>query len=56
MPKDDLIYVGHMLDTCHKALSRIEGKTRAVGVYFEDHARPRTQQIARYRVPGNPLL
>ena len=29
MPKDDLIYIGHMLDTCRKALSRTEGKTRA---------------------------
>ena len=29
MSRDDLIYIGHMLDTCHKALSRIEGKTRA---------------------------
>lgn len=28
MPKDDLIYIGHMLDTCRKALSRTEGKTR----------------------------
>lgn len=28
MSRDDLIYIGHMLDTCHKALSRIEGKTR----------------------------
>jgi len=29
MPKDDLIYIGHMLDTCRKALSRTEGKSRA---------------------------
>jgi uncharacterized protein with HEPN domain len=28
MPKDDLIYVGHMLDTCRKALVRIEDRTR----------------------------
>ena len=28
MPRDDLIYIGHMLDTCRKAISRTEGRTR----------------------------
>lgn len=28
MVKDDLVYVGHMLDTCRKALARVEGITR----------------------------
>ena len=28
MPRDDLIYIGHMVDTCRKALIRIEGVTR----------------------------
>lgn len=29
MPKDDLVYVGHMLDTARQAYSKIQGKTRA---------------------------
>ena len=29
MPKDDSIYVGHMLDMARKALSLIQGKDRA---------------------------
>jgi uncharacterized protein with HEPN domain len=29
MPKDDLVYVGHMLDTANKALEKIRGKRRA---------------------------
>ncbi len=28
MPKDDLVYVGHMLDTAQKALDLARGKTR----------------------------
>ena len=28
MPKDELVYVGHMLDTAHEALSLVRGKTR----------------------------
>jgi uncharacterized protein with HEPN domain len=29
MPKDDLVYVGHMLDTAKQAVGKIKGKTRA---------------------------
>jgi uncharacterized protein with HEPN domain len=29
MPKDDLVYVGHMLDAAQKIASRVEGKSRA---------------------------
>ena len=29
MPKDDLVYVGHMLDTARKAVRRVQGRTRA---------------------------
>ena len=29
MPKDDLVYVGHMLDTARKAVRRVQGKARA---------------------------
>jgi uncharacterized protein with HEPN domain len=29
MPKDNLVYVGHMLDTAKLAVKKIEGKTRA---------------------------
>jgi uncharacterized protein with HEPN domain len=29
MLKDDLVYVGHMLDTARKAVRRVAGKTRA---------------------------
>jgi uncharacterized protein with HEPN domain len=29
MPKDDLVYLGHMLDTARKVLEKVEGKTRA---------------------------
>ena len=29
MPKDDLVYVGHMLDTSRKARDLLSGKTRA---------------------------
>jgi uncharacterized protein with HEPN domain len=28
MPKDDLVYVGHMLDKAQEALSLVRGKTR----------------------------
>lgn len=28
MPKDELVYVGHMLDKAHEALSLVHGKTR----------------------------
>jgi uncharacterized protein with HEPN domain len=28
MPKDELVYVGHMLDKAHEALSLVSGKTR----------------------------
>jgi uncharacterized protein with HEPN domain len=28
MPKDDMVYVGHMLDTARKALEKVRGKTR----------------------------
>ena len=28
MPKDDLVYVGHMLDTARQAVGKISGKTR----------------------------
>ncbi|MDY6913747.1 MAG: DUF86 domain-containing protein [Planctomycetota bacterium] len=28
MPKDDLVYVGHMLDMARKAISKVEGITR----------------------------
>ena len=28
MPKDERVYVGHMLDTAHEALSLVRGKTR----------------------------
>ena len=28
MPKDELVYVGHMLDKAHEALSLLHGKTR----------------------------
>jgi uncharacterized protein with HEPN domain len=28
MPKDELVYVGHMLDKVHEALSLVSGKTR----------------------------
>jgi hypothetical protein len=27
-PKDDLVYVGHMLDMARRALSKVEGKGR----------------------------
>ena len=30
MPKDDLVYVGHMLDAARKALKMIDGKDRPV--------------------------
>ena len=29
MPKDDLVYLGHMLDTSRKALRLVQGKSRA---------------------------
>ena len=29
MTRDDLVYVGHMLDTARKAVRRVVGKTRA---------------------------
>ena len=29
MPKDDLVYLGHMLDTARKALKLVQGKGRA---------------------------
>jgi uncharacterized protein with HEPN domain len=29
MPKDDMVYVLHMLETARKAVSRVQGKTRA---------------------------
>ena len=29
MPKDDLVYVGHMLDTARLAVAKVEGITRA---------------------------
>jgi len=29
MPKDDLVYAGHMLDMAHKAVSKVAGKARA---------------------------
>jgi uncharacterized protein with HEPN domain len=29
MPKDDMVYVLHMLETARKAVSKVEGKTRA---------------------------
>ena len=28
MPKDEFVYVGHMLDKAHEALSLVRGKTR----------------------------
>ena len=28
MPKDDLVYVGHMLDTARRARAKVEGKDR----------------------------
>ena len=28
MPKDDLVYIGHMLDMARKALGKVKGKTR----------------------------
>jgi len=28
MPKDEIVYVGHMLDKAHEALSLVRGKTR----------------------------
>jgi uncharacterized protein with HEPN domain len=28
MPKDDTVYVGHMLDTARKAMEKVRGKTR----------------------------
>lgn len=28
MPKDEIVYVGHMLDQAHDALSLARGKTR----------------------------
>lgn len=28
MPKDELVYVGHMLDKAHEALSSVSGKNR----------------------------
>ena len=28
MPKDELVYVGHMLDKAHEALSLVRAKTR----------------------------
>ena len=40
MPKDDAIYIGHMLDLGRKALSLIEGKER------EDYDRDETLQLA----------
>ena len=36
MPKDDLVYAGHTLDTARKALRMIEGKSRAD--YDQDEA------------------
>ncbi len=36
MPKDDLIYLGHMLDTTRKAASRVEGKSLIVFDSDED--------------------
>jgi uncharacterized protein with HEPN domain len=29
MSRDDLVYIGHMLDTARKAIARVEGKSRA---------------------------
>ena len=29
MPKDDLVYVGHMLDTAKKALEKVQNKDRS---------------------------
>ena len=29
MPKDDQVYIGHMLDTALQAVSKVRGKTRA---------------------------
>ncbi|MBE7506560.1 MAG: DUF86 domain-containing protein [Planctomycetia bacterium] len=29
MPHDDSVYLGHMLDTARKAVSKVSGKTRA---------------------------
>ncbi len=29
MPKDDLVYVGHMLDTARKASAKLNGKSRS---------------------------
>jgi uncharacterized protein with HEPN domain len=29
MPNDDLVYLGHMLDMARKAVTRVEGKSRA---------------------------
>ena len=28
MPKDDMVYMGHMLDTARKAVEKVRGKTR----------------------------
>jgi uncharacterized protein with HEPN domain len=30
MPKDDMVYIGHMLDTAKEATSLIQGKDRKV--------------------------
>ena len=34
MPKDDLVYIGHMLDTARQALGKVEDKDRAA--FMED--------------------
>lgn len=36
MPKDDLVYLGHMLDMARKALKLVQGKSRAE--YDQDEA------------------
>ena len=40
MPKDELVYVGHMLDKAHEALSLVRGKTR------QDYDRDSTLRLA----------
>jgi uncharacterized protein with HEPN domain len=36
MPKDDLVYVGHMLDMARKAIGKDQGQTRAAYDADED--------------------
>lgn len=40
MPKDDLVYVGHMLDKAQEALSLVHGKARRITIAIPSSAWP----------------